>query len=136
MKFARHTEHTNIKMRLIGQWADLAAYYEGSDGNVWTFHVSGRSWANEGPIEEFRRTFTKRRRGELFWREGDMNERMKEYGPDYFKKLPMYKTARLMQTGQYVGLLSYSEETRTFLCAFSDGTKAHYNHRELDSFVL
>lgn len=48
--YAKETEAHGIKMRLIGGWMDLAAYYAGSDGNAWSYQ-SG--WSNCGPLAEF-----------------------------------------------------------------------------------
>ena len=53
LSFAEQTEHEGIQFNLIGLWSDLAAYYGGSDGNAWAYHVSGRSWVNNGPVDEF-----------------------------------------------------------------------------------
>lgn len=49
--FAKQTEWNGIKMTRIGGWIDIAAYYAGSDGNVWAFQM--RSFSNCGPIENF-----------------------------------------------------------------------------------
>lgn len=49
-RYARTSEHRNIRMTLIGYWIDLAAYYRGSDGNAWSYQ-SG--WTNCGPVDEF-----------------------------------------------------------------------------------
>lgn len=65
-KYSPVTEHNGIKMTLIGNWIDLAAYYSGSDGNVWVWSFCTSGWSNEGPESEFRVTFDKRRRGKLF----------------------------------------------------------------------
>lgn len=61
--YSRQTEHRGISMTLIGVWSDLAAYYSGSDGNVWAFQMH---WANLGPESEFRdRLAAGRIRGKL-----------------------------------------------------------------------
>lgn len=67
-RFAKTYDHKGITLRLIGEWADMAAYYEGSDGNAWSFSASvpGARPSNCGPIAEFRATFASRRRGQLF----------------------------------------------------------------------
>lgn len=62
-RYAKEAWDGDIKMKLIGHWIDLAAYYEGSDGNAWKWQ--GR-FVNEGPIAEFRATFSTRRRGQLY----------------------------------------------------------------------
>lgn len=56
----------SIALRLIGDWGDLAAYYEGADGNAWTFHASSGRFTNSGEIADFRATFATRCRGVLF----------------------------------------------------------------------
>lgn len=62
-RYAKQTEHNGINMTLIGGWSDLAAYYSGSDGNVWTYQMG---WSNQGPIDEFKSRFEAGRyRGEL-----------------------------------------------------------------------
>lgn len=50
-RYAKQAEHDGIQMRLIGHWIDLAAYYEGSDGNAWSFQ--GR-WVSQGPVDAFK----------------------------------------------------------------------------------
>jgi hypothetical protein len=61
--YAKEVEHSGIKMKLVGCWDDLAAYYSGSDGNAWCWSACTNSWANDGPIERFLETFNHRRRG-------------------------------------------------------------------------
>ncbi len=64
--FAQETEYDGKRMTLVGQWADLAAYYRADDGGAWCYnHCVGR-WANCGSYEEFVETFAKMRRGKLF----------------------------------------------------------------------
>lgn len=63
--YAARTEHNGVSMRLIGYWSDLAAYYEGSDGNAWCWNACAHSWANEGPLRPFYDAFPTRHRGEL-----------------------------------------------------------------------
>lgn len=58
-KFRAETTWNNVNMKLIGGWQDLAGFYHGSDGNVWTLQSS---WSNGGPIEAFFRNV----RGGLF----------------------------------------------------------------------
>lgn len=61
---------------------------------------------------------------------------LKNYGNDFFKKLPMYKTAD--HDGTYVRLLKYYPNTLTFDISWSaspDGQKT-VNVFELDDFVL
>lgn len=41
-------------MRLIGCWIDLAAYYLGADGNVWSWSACTHGWSNCGDAETFR----------------------------------------------------------------------------------
>ena len=57
---------TEIGMVCIGEWIDLARYWEGSDGNAWATGNSRNSWVNKGPIAEFRQHFAARFRGELY----------------------------------------------------------------------
>lgn len=64
-RYAKESESRGIKMRLIGHWIDLAAYYAGSDGNAWMWHNSGQ-WVNEGPLNEFIELFPKRHKGLLY----------------------------------------------------------------------
>lgn len=62
-KYAKDTEWHGIKLRLIGGWSDLAAYYAGSDGNAWALQ-SG--FVNQGPVDEFKtRLQAGKIRGEL-----------------------------------------------------------------------
>ena len=68
-RFAKTYETAKgVKLKLIGEWQDLAAYYEGEDGNAWSFSacVPGARPVNCGPIAEFRDTFKGKFRGELF----------------------------------------------------------------------
>lgn len=68
-RYSLESEHRGIRMKLIGEWIDMAAYYEGSDGNAWAYQKlggPGNGWTNEGDISTFRATFGKRRRGYLF----------------------------------------------------------------------
>lgn len=69
-----------IKMKFIGNWQDLVAYYEGSDGNAWAYHKSGGSWSNKGDINEFREVFSGRYRGELYDQGGVVDESMNQMG--------------------------------------------------------
>lgn len=64
-RYAAESEHRGITMKLIGHWIDLAAYYSGSDGNAWMWHVCTSSWVNQGPIAQFIEQFPKRTRGLL-----------------------------------------------------------------------
>lgn len=64
-QFAKETDHAGIRMTLIGQWQDLAAYYAGSDGNAWMWHDCTHHWVNQGELAEFKSVFPKRYRGEL-----------------------------------------------------------------------
>jgi len=45
-QYATFTEYKGIKMELVGQWIDLAAYYKGSDGNYWAYQSK---FVNQGP---------------------------------------------------------------------------------------
>lgn len=65
-QFAQETESRGIRMTLVGQWADLVAYYRGTDGNAWSWSGCTGSWSNEGEYADFVRTFSQRRRGHLF----------------------------------------------------------------------
>lgn len=68
MRFAKtHETRKGVKLRLIGQWKDLAAYYEGEDGNAYSFSacIVGAGFVNCGPVAEFRATFNGKYRGEL-----------------------------------------------------------------------
>lgn len=50
-RYSPMLEQDGIKMKLIGGWMDLSAYYSGTDGNVWTLY-SGRL-TNSGNYSEF-----------------------------------------------------------------------------------
>lgn len=53
-------------MKLIGGWSDLCAYYAGSDGNCWSYHMAPLGWSNNGPVDQFKeRIKAGRFRGEL-----------------------------------------------------------------------
>lgn len=56
---------SGVNLQLIGYWSDLAAYYEGDDGNAWSYGVGARITCC-GPIDSFREHFAQRYRGELF----------------------------------------------------------------------
>jgi len=45
--FAKTTSHNGIQLTLVGTWQELAAYYEGDDGNYWVY--AGRGFSNCGP---------------------------------------------------------------------------------------
>ncbi len=65
-KFAKETEREKVKMTLIGGWSDLCAYYSGSDGNCWSYHMAPMGWSNNGPVEQFKeRIKAGKFRGEL-----------------------------------------------------------------------
>lgn len=65
-RYAQSAETSKgVKLRLIGYWVDLAAYYEGDDGNAYSCGVTGR-FSNCGEIGAFRSNFKTRFRGELF----------------------------------------------------------------------
>ena len=66
LRYAIETDRHGITMRLIGEWLDLAAYYEGSDGNAWSFNACTGGWSNCGPVADFRANFAQRYRGALF----------------------------------------------------------------------
>lgn len=53
-------------MTLIGEWSDLAAYYQGDDGNAWSVSSPPCHWSNCGPIGDFLAHFPSRWRGKLF----------------------------------------------------------------------
>lgn len=105
-EYSNTTHHDEIAMILIGQWQDLAAYYEGSDGNAWSYQ-SG--WSNQGNIEAFLRRVTFRKiRGEL-----------NEYGEKLFSG---FEHARAMKAGELI-------EQREHLRAV-DETSADYASAE------
>lgn len=62
-KFAAACEHNGMRLTLVGQWQDLAAYYRGDDGNAWKYQNG--SFVNCGPYLEFAANFSKRFRGQL-----------------------------------------------------------------------
>ena len=59
---------------------------------------------------------------------------LNHYGPDFFKKLPRYKTARL--AGVPVGLRGYDAEKMVFLVSHIGGAFSEVPVWELDNFVL
>ncbi len=67
--FAARFSHNGQTYTLIGGWSDLCAYYECTDGNVWTARPGSGSMermTNNGPVDTFRANFSQRCRGELF----------------------------------------------------------------------
>ena len=65
-KFRRSAEHNGIELDLIGDWADLAAYYAGADGNAWSFSAATGRFSCCGELAEFLAAFAQRYRGRLF----------------------------------------------------------------------
>lgn len=65
-RFGLTAEHRGISLRLIGDWQDLAGYYEGDDGNAWSVSAGTGRFVNCGEIETFRANFAARFRGRLF----------------------------------------------------------------------
>ena len=63
-----------------------------------------------------------------------LNHFLNSYGPDFFRKLPRYKTARL--AGVPVGLQSYDGENMKFLVSHIGGAFSEVSVWELDNFVL
>lgn len=53
------------KLKLIGQWIDLAKYYVDQDGTVWTWHAGSRGYTNSGNEADFRARFANMYRGTL-----------------------------------------------------------------------
>lgn len=65
-RFRHETEHAGRRMVLVGQWQDLAAYYQADDGTAWSFSACTGGWSNCGDYSEFVARFALGRyRGEL-----------------------------------------------------------------------
>lgn len=62
----RTRDGRQIHMTQIGRWLELASYWRGDDGNVWTCHHGSGAWSNNGPADTFRERFGTGFRGELF----------------------------------------------------------------------
>lgn len=57
-----------------------------------------------------------------------------KYGPDFFKKLPLYCTAKC--AGRFVKLVRFNAEKLTFDCSDSSGQPFEVALSALDDFVL
>lgn len=54
---------TGARLVLIGCWQDLAAYYLGDDGAVWSWSACTHGWSNTGNAETFKARQTGKRPG-------------------------------------------------------------------------
>mgnify|MGYP000921629210 CR=1 FL=1 len=57
-----------------------------------------------------------------------------KYGPDFFKKLPLYCTAKC--AGRFVKLVRFNADKLTFDCSDANGQPFEVSLAALDNFVL
>lgn len=69
--FGTEAYKDETKLRLIGYWQDICAYYvDDATNTVWQWYNSNpRVWSNCGELDSFVDTFAKRRRGILLSRQ-------------------------------------------------------------------